>query len=62
LTNRNEIRDDGNTVREAIKNKNIQYYAMSNAIDLIPKLNLNSSIANHIKEYFKRYGTGELKL
>ncbi|MBY9011922.1 MAG: hypothetical protein KGD70_06075 [Candidatus Lokiarchaeota archaeon] len=62
LTNRNEIRDDGNTVREAIKNKNIQYYAMSNAIDLIPKLNLNSSIANHIKEYFKKYGTGELKL
>jgi len=62
LTNRNEIRDDGDTVREAIKNKNIQYYAMSNAIDLIPKLNLNSSIANHIKEYFKKYGTGELKL
>jgi orotate phosphoribosyltransferase len=62
LTNRNEIRDDGNTVREAIKNKNIQYYAMSNAIDLIPKLNPNLSIANHIKEYFKRYGTGELKL
>jgi orotate phosphoribosyltransferase len=61
LTNRNEIRDDGNTVEEAIKKKNVQYHAMSNAIDLLPKLNPNSTITNHIKDYFKKYGASEIK-
>ena len=61
LTNRNEIRDDGNTVEEAIKKKKVQYYAMSNAIDLLPKLNPNSTITNHIKDYFKKYGESEIK-
>lgn len=60
LTNRSEIRDDGNTVEEAIKNKNVQYYAMSNAIDIIPKLNPNPTVSNHIKTYFKKYGTREI--
>ncbi|MBY8987470.1 MAG: hypothetical protein KGD61_03365 [Candidatus Lokiarchaeota archaeon] len=61
LTNRNEIRDDGNSVEEAIKKKKVQYYAMSNAIDLIPKLNPNTTVLNHIKDYFKKYGTREIK-
>ena len=61
LTNRNEIRDDGNTVEEAIKKKKVQYYAMSNAIDLLPKLNPNSTITSHIKDYFKKYGASEIK-
>lgn len=62
LTNRNEIRDDGNTVEEAVKRKNVQYFAMSNAIDLIPRLKPKPSISNHIKDYFKKYGTKEIKL
>jgi len=62
LTNRNEIRDDGNTVEEAMKKKNVQYYAMSNAIDLIPNLNPNPNVSKHIIEYFKKYGTREIKL
>ncbi len=62
LTNRNEIRDDGNTVEEAIKRKNVQYFAMSNAIDLIPRLNPKPPISNHINDYFKKYGTREIKL
>lgn len=61
LTNRNEVRDDGNTVEEAIKKKEIPYYAMSNAIDLIPQLHPNETISNHIKTYFKKYGTREIK-
>jgi orotate phosphoribosyltransferase len=61
LTNRNEIRDDGNTVEEAIQKKRIQYYAMSNAIDLLPKLHPNKTISNHIEAYFKKYGTSEIK-
>ncbi|MFW9948550.1 MAG: hypothetical protein ACFFKA_00315 [Candidatus Thorarchaeota archaeon] len=62
LTNRNEIRDDGDTVEEAIKKKKVQYYAMSNALDLIPRLNPKPKISKHIKEYFKKYGTKEIKL
>ena len=62
LTNRNEIRDDGNTVAEAIKKKKVQYYAMSNAIDLIPKLNPNPTVSNHIKSYFEKYGTRKINL
>ena len=61
LTNRNEIRDDGNTVEEAIKKKKVQYYAMSNAIDLLPKLNPNSTITSHIKDYFEKYGASDIK-
>lgn len=61
LTNRNEVRDDGNTVEEAIKKKGIQYYAMSNAIDLIPQLHPNEAISNHLETYFKKYGTREIK-
>ena len=61
LTNRNEIRDDGDTVEEAIKKKGVQYYAMSNAIDLIPQLNPSPTISNHIISYFKKYGTREIK-
>ncbi|NVM43543.1 MAG: hypothetical protein HWN79_01385 [Candidatus Lokiarchaeota archaeon] len=60
LTNRNEIRDDGNTVEEAIKKKNVQYYAMSNARDLIPKLNPNPIVSNHIKAYFEKYGSRKI--
>jgi orotate phosphoribosyltransferase len=62
LTNRNEIRNDGDTVEDAVKKKKVLYYAMSNAIDLIPRLNPNPTISNHIKAYFKEYGTSEIKL
>ena len=37
LTDRNEIRDDGKSVEEVIKEKNVQFYAMSNASELLPK-------------------------
>jgi len=60
LTNRNEIRDDGFTVEEALNNKGVQYYSMSNAIDLLPLLKLNPIIATHIKNYFKKYGKKEI--
>jgi orotate phosphoribosyltransferase len=62
LTNRNEIRNDGFTVEEAVQNKSVQYYAMSNAIDLLPRLNPNPTISKHIQAYFKKYGTSEIKL
>ena len=62
LTNRNEIRDDGFTVEEALKNEGVQYYSMSSAIDLLPKLEPNPIVATHIENYFKKYGQKEIKL
>jgi hypothetical protein len=35
---------------------------MSNAIDILPRLTINKEIANHIKEYFKKYGTKQIEL
>jgi len=57
LTNRNELRDDGKSVEEIVKEQNAQYYAMSNAIDLLPRINMNKDIKKQIEEYFKNYGT-----
>ena len=62
LTNRNELRDDGKSVKEIISQHNIPYYAMSNAIELLPHLDMNQEITNHIKEYFKKYGTKKIQL
>jgi len=62
LTNRNELRDDGKSVKEVILEYNVNYYSMSNAIELLPKMELNRDIANHIEEYFKKYGTQQIKL
>jgi len=61
LTNRNELRDDGKSVEDAVKAKNITYYAMSNALELLPKLNPPISIKNHIIDYFKKYGAQKIE-
>ena len=60
LTNRNELRDDGKSVPDAIKAKNSRFYAMSNAVELLPKLNPPKDIKNHIIDYFKKYGEQEI--
>ncbi len=62
LTNRNELRDDGKSVEEIILGEGIQYYAMSNAIDLLPNLKPNKDISKKIEEYFKKYGAKEIHL
>jgi len=62
LTNRNELRDDGKSVEDIVQTKGIQYFAMSNALELLPKLNPNKNIVRHIKEYFKKYGVREIEL
>jgi len=61
LTNRNELRDDGLTVEGALNNKGVKYYSMSDAIDILPKLKLNPTVATHIENYFKKYGKKEIK-
>ena len=60
LTNRNELRDDRKSVKEIILENDIQYYAMSNAFDLLPKLEMTKEIADHIEAYFKKYGTNRI--
>lgn len=62
LTNRNELTDDGKSVKESIMEYNVQYYAMSNAIDLLPRLKIGKNIAKHIEDYFIKYGTEPIKL
>ncbi|MFX1553708.1 MAG: hypothetical protein ACFFBV_07250, partial [Promethearchaeota archaeon] len=62
LTNRNELRDDGKNVKEIILEENVPYYAMSNAIDLLPNLNMSEDMAKNIEEYFNKYGTEQIKL
>ena len=66
LTNRNEIRDDNKSVEEIVEENDIKYYAMSNAIDLLPiafnKLKPGRKILEQVEEYFKKYGIKEIKL
>ena len=62
LTDRNELRDDGKTVEEMILEQGVQYYAMSNAIDLLPNLKIDKEIAKKIEKYFEKYGTKDITL
>lgn len=62
LTNRNEIRDDGKTVEQLVGEKGVQYFAMSNIIEILPKLNPNKEIALSIENYFKKFGARQMKL
>ena len=60
ITNRDELRDDGRSVEELIREEDVNYFAMSNAVDLLPTLTIDEDIAIQIKDYFKKYGTREV--
>lgn len=66
LTNRMEKRDDGTSVEEVINSMGVPYYALSNALELIPlaykKLNPGEEIKEGIEDYYKKYGIEELRL
>jgi len=66
LTDRNELRPDGKTIEEILNQSDISYYAMSNAVDLLPrvykKYNIDKSIAKKVEKYFEKYGVNRLKL
>ena len=66
LTNRNEKRDDGKSVKEAVKEKGVPYFAMSNALYLLPeackRLQPGEDVAKDVEEYFERYGVEKIKL
>jgi orotate phosphoribosyltransferase len=66
LTNRDELRPDGKSVEQVLKKKDIPYYTMSHAVDLLPlvykKYNIGVSIAKKVENYFKKYGVTPISL
>lgn len=62
LTDRNELQDDGRNVTEIILEEGVHYYAMSNAIDLLPNIKVEKSIAEKIEADFKKFGIREIKM
>ena len=61
-----ELRDDRTSVKQAVKDKGVLYYALSNAIQILPeackRLKPNKTIIKSIEKEFKRYGIEELVL
>lgn len=66
LTNRMELTNDGKSVEDAVAEKGVKYYSLSNALELLPiiykKLNPGEHIANAIEKEFQEYGVEKLKL
>ncbi|MGR3318513.1 MAG: hypothetical protein ACUZ8O_08530 [Candidatus Anammoxibacter sp.] len=66
LTDRNEIRDDKKIVKEAVEERGVEYYAMSNAAELLhaacEKLQPADNVIKDVEEYFRRYCTKSIKL
>ena len=62
LTERNEIRDDGKSVKEILLEENVKFFTLSNALEIIPLLKPNKLQSNEIKDYFKKYGTRQIDL
>jgi orotate phosphoribosyltransferase len=66
LTNRNELTEDNQSVEAVMQAKKIPYFAVSNALTLLPKLCAKvkpaPEIISSIKESFKQYGTQEINL
>ena len=65
LTNRNEKRDDGRTVKQAVEDLGVDYHALSNAAELLPELaeriKPEEGVLKAIEEYFERYSDRKLK-
>ena len=66
LTNRNEKRDDGQTVPDALRAKGVPYYALSSLADLLPKvfakLQPGPEVGKALEEYFQKYGEKPIAL
>ncbi|MFT4303162.1 MAG: orotate phosphoribosyltransferase [Candidatus Woesearchaeota archaeon] len=66
LTNRMEKRDDGLSVSEVIINEGIPFFAMSSALEILPKLILNEKLSpdmtSALIEEFNKYGVMPLEV
>jgi len=61
MTNRNEVRDDGKTVEQALAEKGVKYYGLSNATELLPIVCKDEKNKKIIDEYFEQYGNEKIK-
>lgn len=66
LTDRMELTKEKRSVKEAIEEKGVPYFQMSNALELLPlfyeKLKPGKEIAKKVAEEFQEYGVKKLKL
>jgi orotate phosphoribosyltransferase len=66
LTNRMELRDDKKSVKQAVEEKGVKYYNMSNALELLPEAYIKhqpgNTIAENIEKEFNEYGVNKLKI
>lgn len=66
LTNRMELTEEGESVKEAVNGKGVAYYSLSNALELLPeaykRLNPGEHIADAIEKEFQEYGVEKLSL
>ncbi len=66
LTNRNEVRDDGKPISSLLEDINVPYFALSNALQLLPLIvkqrKPSKAIKDSIIEEFRTYGEKEIKL
>lgn len=66
LTNRMEVRDDRNSVEQAVREKGIPYFAMSTALDLLPlayqRLRPGREIGLAVEKEFKQFGIQPIRL
>ncbi len=66
VVNRNEKRDDGKTVAQAVQEKGLNYYQMANAVELLPlafrKLQPGEEAARLVENYFATYGAEKINL
>ena len=64
LTNRNEKRDDGKSVEEAILELGVTYHALSDALQLLPlaaqRLRIDRAILDKVEAEFQQYGVQPL--
>jgi len=66
LTNRMEKRDDGSSVKDAVAALGVEFYSMSSAIDLLPRIYAEAKPADEVgralEKEFESYGLAPLKL
>ncbi|MEA3229786.1 MAG: hypothetical protein U9P44_02620, partial [archaeon] len=66
LTNRMELRDDRKSVRQAVEARQVPYFALSNALDLLPQAydrqDPGYDIGKAVEDEFEMYGVEKLRL
>jgi len=66
LTNRMELRDDGTSVKHQVEKRNVKFFNMSSALQMLPimynKLQPGENIGQEIEKEFNEYGVDKIKL